>query len=642
MPKIFMSLRFFTLLFWLTIWSWVLTGQNIADIRAKYPGQHELILKDKQTYRFSLSNDKPKIISDNYFESLILSEAGIQNTSESFSFSELVPLKSFDAYTVINTKGKEKKIPINPTTEKTAESNSVFYSDVREKKLTFNNLEIGAKKVYAYQSEFLDPYLLHRFMFANNLPVNEAELEVITDNDIKIGYKIFNDPNNEIKLIVSEARNKTTYNWKRVENKPIKYEQNHPGYLHVAPHIVLYIKQYKSGKNITNVLGDTELLYKYYKIFTESINKTEDPELKEIALNITTSLESDKEKIKAIFYWVKDNIKYVAFENGYEGFIPRDAKLVNARRFGDCKDMSSIITQMAKYAKIPNVNLCWIGTRRIPYSYHEIATPAVDDHMIASIDLDGKIIFLDATDKEAVFGLPTGFIQGKDAMIQRGDEFEIVKVPVVTPMENLRKESIQLTLDKSTLKGVGNLSLHGIYRSDFLNNIGDAAKNNRLEIIKSLVIKGNNKFQLKEYKEQNVENRDLPYIVDYQFNLENYVVSAANEYYLSMFLSKPFEQNVINKDREAKYEFDFLYQKDFSVSMKLPPGMKVKKLPEDISADNALMAYNVKYRLEDNLLKLDFMVENKKLLLEPSDFELWNTNMQNLKSIYNENIVLTE
>lgn len=637
-----MSLRFFTLLFWVTIWSWVLTGQNIADIRAKYPGQHELILKDKQTYRFSLSNDKPKIISDNYFESLILSEAGIQNTSESFSFSELVPLKSFDAYTVINTKGKEKKIPINPTTEKTAESNSVFYSDVREKKLTFNNLEIGAKKVYAYQSEFLDPYLLHRFMFANNLPVNEAELEVITDNDIKIGYKIFNDPNNEIKLIVSEARNKTTYNWKRVENKPIKYEQNHPGYLHVAPHIVLYIKQYKSGKNITNVLGDTELLYKYYKIFTESINKTEDPELKEIALNITTSLESDKEKIKAIFYWVKDNIKYVAFENGYEGFIPRDAKLVNARRFGDCKDMSSIITQMAKYAKIPNVNLCWIGTRRIPYSYHEIATPAVDDHMIASIDLDGKIIFLDATDKEAVFGLPTGFIQGKDAMIQRGDEFEIVKVPVVTPIENLRKESIQLTLDKSTLKGVGNLSLHGIYRSDFLNNIGDAAKNNRLEIIKSLVIKGNNKFQLKEYKEQNVENRDLPYIVDYQFNLENYVVSAANEYYLSMFLSKPFEQNVINKDREAKYEFDFLYQKDFSVSMKLPPGMKVKKLPEDISADNALMAYNVKYRLEDNLLKLDFMVENKKLLLEPSDFELWNTNMQNLKSIYNENIVLTE
>ncbi len=637
-----MSLRYFTFSFCLTIWSCILNGQNIADIKAKYPGQNELILKDKQTYRFSLSDNKPKIISDNYFESLILSEAGIQNTSESFSFSELVPLKSFDAYTIVNAKGKEKKIPINPPTEKSAESNSVFYSDVKEKKLTFNNLEIGSKKVYTYQSEFLDPYLLHRFMFANNLPVDEAELEVITDNDIKIGYKIFNDPNNEIKLIITEGRRKTTYNWKRVENKPIKYEQNHPGYLHIAPHIVVYIKQYKSGKNTTNVLGDTELLYKYYKIFTDSINKTEDPELKEIALNITKSLASTEEKIKAIFYWVKDNIKYVAFENGYEGFIPRDAKLVNARRFGDCKDMSSIITTMAKYAKIPNVNLCWIGTRRIPYSYHEIATPAVDDHMIAAIDLEGKVIFLDATDKEAVFGLPTGFIQGKDAMIQRGDGFEIVKVPVVTPLENLRKESIKLTLDKTTIKGEGNLSLHGINRSDFLNKIGDAAKNNRLEIIKSLVIKGNNKFHLKEYKEKNVEDRDLPYIVDYQFTLENYVVSAANEYYLSMFFSKPFEQNTIKKDREAKYEFDFLYQKEFSVSLVLPTGMKVKKLPKDISVDNALMAYSIKYSMKDDELKLDFTIENKKLLLEPSDFELWNTNMQNLKSIYNENIVLTE
>ncbi|HMR88560.1 MAG TPA: DUF3857 domain-containing protein [Saprospiraceae bacterium] len=632
----------FTFLFWLTIWSCILNGQNIADIKAKYPGQNELILKDKQTYRFSLSDDKPKIISDNYFESLILSEVGIQNTSESFSFSELVPLKSFDAYTIVNAKGKEKKIPINPPTEKSAESNSVFYSDVKEKKLTFNNLEIGSKKVYTYQSEFLDPYLLHRFMFAHNIPVEEAELEVITDNDIKIGYKIFNDPNNEIKLIITEGRRKTTYNWKRVENKPIKYEQNHPGYLHIAPHIVVYIKQYISGKNTTNVLGDTELLYKYYKIFTDSINKAEDPELKEIALNITKSLASAEEKIKAIFYWVKDNIKYVAFENGYEGFIPRDAKLVNARRFGDCKDMSSIITAMAKYAKVPNVNLCWIGTRRIPYSYHEIATPAVDDHMIATIDLQGKVIFLDATDKEAVFGLPTGFIQGKDAMIQRGDGFEIVKVPIVTPLENLRKESIKLTLDKSTIKGEGNLSLHGINRSDFLNKVGDAAKNNRLEIIKSLVIKGNNKFQLKEYVEKNVENRDLPYIVDYQFTLENYVVSASNEYYLSMFFSKPFEQNTIKKDREAKYEFDFLYQKDFSVSLVLPTGMKVKKLPKDVSVDNALMAYSIKYRLEDDELKLDFIIENKKLLLEPSDFELWNINMQNLKSIYNENIVLSE
>ena len=121
-----MSLRYFIFLFWLTIWPWMLDGQNIADFKAKYPGQNELILKDKQTYRFSLYKEKPKIISDNYFESLILSEAGIQNTSESFSFSELVPLKSFDAYTIVNAKGKEKKIPINPPTEKSAENNSVF------------------------------------------------------------------------------------------------------------------------------------------------------------------------------------------------------------------------------------------------------------------------------------------------------------------------------------------------------------------------------------------------------------------------------------------------------------------------------------------------------------------------------------
>lgn len=618
-----------------------LQAQNFTTFKSKYPGYNELILKDKQTYYFNLEKDQLKVLSDNYYESIILSEAGIQNTSESFSFSDLVPLKSFDAYTVISNKGKEKKIATKFVTDNLASSNTIFYSDVREKKITYNNLEIGAKKVYSYQSEFLDPYLLHKYIFANNLPVEEAELEVITDKDIKIGFKIFNDHNNEIKLSISENRGKVKYSWKKIQSKALKYEQNQPGFLHIAPHIVVYIKDYKSGSSSTPVLGDIELLYNYYTNFTKSLNKTEDQELRDISLRITEPYSNYEDKIKAIFYWVKDNIKYVAFENGYEGFIPRDASLVKSRRFGDCKDMSSIITSMAHYAQIPDVNLCWIGTRRIPYSYYELATPAVDDHMIASFHLDDRVIFLDATDKEAAFGLPTGFIQGKDALIQRKEGFEILRVPVVSPFENQRKETIKLRLDNSKIYGDGTLALNGINRSDFLNSIGDAANYNRLELVKSLVIKGNNKFQLTNYNEKNITDRDMPYIVEYNFTLDNYIVAAGNELYLSMFLHKPFEQNIIEKEREAKYQFDFLSQEDIYVAIEIPQEYEVKLIPKDTSETNALLSYSIKYLYEEGKLSLHFVIENKKLLLEPSDFNLWNNTIQNLKSFYNESIILT-
>ena len=46
------------------------------------------------------------------------------------------------------------------------------------------------------------------------------------------------------------------------------------------------------------------------------------------------------EKAKAIFKWVQDNINYVAFGDGYGGFIPEGASATCDTRYGDCKAMS--------------------------------------------------------------------------------------------------------------------------------------------------------------------------------------------------------------------------------------------------------------------------------------------------------------
>ncbi|MBC8644862.1 transglutaminase domain-containing protein [Flavobacterium lindanitolerans] len=172
------------------------------------------------------------------------------------------------------------------------------------------------------------------------------------------------------------------------------------------------MKDYTIDKNTTKVLDNTEELYNYYKSFIKNLNKTDDTELKELSVELTEGLSSDTEKIKKIFYWVKDNIKYIAFENGYEGFIPREASTVFKRKFGDCKDMSSIITSMANYAGIKNVTVSWIGTREIPYSYEQLPTPSVDNHMIAVYNDNGNYIFLDATDREPLWN-PNFFYSGE-------------------------------------------------------------------------------------------------------------------------------------------------------------------------------------------------------------------------------------
>ena len=618
-------------------------AQNLLEeYKKQYPDFNELVLNDNQIYDFSIEDNKLKVIQDNHYESLILKENGIQSNKESFSYSDLVKLKSYDAYTVIYENGKEKKIKVSQTNEIQSGQSSAFYDDVKERQLIFPNLEAGAKKVYNYQTEFVDPFLLHKFLFGSHLPVKNSSLEIRTEKNINIGFKIFNDPSNSIQFSRTEKKGKWIYKWTLKDVKPIKFEANTPGFLYIVPHINVYIKDYTVNNKKVEVLDDVNKLFAYYKGFTKNLNQTEDPKLKAISLQITENLTNDDEKVKAIFYWVKDNIKYIAFENGYEGFIPREASFVCERKFGDCKDMASIITAMAQYANVKNVFIAWIGTREIPYSYDELATPAVDNHMIAVYKKGDQYLFLDATDKETLYGIPTAFIQGKEALFGEGNTYKIIRVPIVPAERNEIFEQVKLKIDKDKLVGSGKIEFNGYNRSRILLRIGDASNKTRFEMIKSLVLKGNNKFNLKDFTEDNIKDRDKPYRISYNFDLGNYIVKVDKELYINLFLDKPLEKVIIEKDRSAQFEFEHLNYINSQYELDIPQNYSVQYLPKNFSLDNDFIKADIVYEVKNNKIILNLRLKQKKLLLDKSDFELWNKTIKDLKNNYADTLILLE
>lgn len=616
--------------------------QTFEEYKKLYPDFNEVVLLDYQGYDISIENKKLKIIQNTSFESMILSENGIHNNEESFTYSELVKLLEYDAFSVINSNGKDKKIKVTQSAEKNSSSSSVFFDDIKEIQLIFPHLEKGAKKVYNYKREFVDPFLLHKYMFIGGYPIKDATFEVKTDKNINIGFKIFNDPNNTIQFKKTEVKGKIVYTWTLKDVKAFKFESNSPGVLHSAPHIDIYIKDYTINDKKTVVLDDVTLLHKYYQGFVNNLNKKECIDLKKITEDITKDKTTDEEKIKSIFYWVKDNIKYVAFENGYEGFIPREADLVFERKFGDCKDMANIIVSMAEYAKIKDVNLCWIGTREIPYSYTELATPAVDNHMIAAYKKGDEYIFLDATDRETRYGLPTSFIQGKEALINNGKEFKIVKVPIIDAKKNQVDDIVKVQIKDGKLIGKGKMEFIGFNRSMTLMQIGDASGKTRFEMIKSLVIKGNNKFNLNSFTEENIRNRDLPYNVNYDFELDNYIIKVDKELYLNPYLHKIFEKNPIQKDRVTGYDFEIVSFFNSEYEFEIPANYKVKYIPKNFTLDNELLKVNAVFTESNNKILVKYTFEVKKLIIEPSDFQLWDDSIKKMKSNYSETLILTE
>ena len=77
---------------------------NFETYKKQYPDYNELVLNNSTSYNISIVDKKLKVIQDNEYDSMILSEYGIQNNKETFSYSDLVKLISFNAYTVIQEK----------------------------------------------------------------------------------------------------------------------------------------------------------------------------------------------------------------------------------------------------------------------------------------------------------------------------------------------------------------------------------------------------------------------------------------------------------------------------------------------------------------------------------------------------------
>jgi hypothetical protein len=424
--------------------------------------------------------------------------------------------------------------------------------------------------------------------------------------------------------------------------KPIKFEAGSPGYLHQLPHVVVYIVDYKIGNQTIPVLGKIPQLFDYYQGFVKNLNATENADLKALSLELTANQPDELSKVKSIYYWVKDNIKYIAFENGYEGFIPREASMVYDRKFGDCKDMASIITSMAHYAGIKDVKLCWIGTREIPYKYEELPTPAADNHMIAVYKTENRNYFLDATDKYTSFGYPSSFIQGKEALVNNEGKMEIINVPIVNSQTNYVSDEVNMKIENDRIIGVGKLTLNGYNRGVVLSAFGDSFGKERQENIRDLTLKGNNKFRLKSYTEENLGNRDLPYIVNFNFEIDNYLVKIDDEMYINLCLDRRYEALILEDDREWKFDLDFLTKSNSKYQLEIPKGYKLKSVPKNFLSDNDVFVAKVTYTITNNNVLIDILFDSKKILLEKSDFKAWNATLKSIKSYFNESIILTK
>lgn len=604
-----------------------INAQNSPEFelyKSKYPQAHFVRLVSEKLIDIDLKGGDIIITQETTEEDIYLDESAIYNSKQSLNFSSFFEMEKVEASSFVYEKNNYKEIKVTDFRQKD-ELNNSFHDDIKSVNFVYPNLQSGAKSRVKYKEKIKNPRFLNSFFFASSFPLINSKVIITAHKDISLEFKNFNTDGMDINFSQNEKGGKVVYTWEAQNIEALEAEEKMPNFKEIAPHIIPVITDYKVKNVQVNLSTKVSDLYAWYYSLVKDINKSEtNSELKEVVYELIKDKTTNLEKVRAIYYWVQKNIKYIAFEYALGGFIPRDANDIYKKKYGDCKDNSSILNEMLEIAGL-NGHLTWIGTRSIPYKYNEVPTPLVDNHMILSYVEDENIYFLDATGRYVPLELPTSFIQGKEALVSMGEkDYKIVEVPIASPEKSIFIDTIKLQLNDQILSGTGKAEVSGYLKIDYFNELESKNTHDKLiEFYSQSFRKGNNKFLIDTLIESNKFEYDKNFVIDYSFQISDYVLKSGEEVYVNLNLNREASYLKTKKDRKNDVEYEYKKLVRFVTVFEVPDHLKIKYLPENFNVSNDFFSSSIKYTINNNLvvyeheLRLDFLtltlIEQEKL-----------------------------
>ncbi len=547
------------------------------------------------------------------------------------SYDELLEVN----VTIRNARGRKTYLDQNDMEISEGTSDDYFVNGSKEYKINFKNLEPGSRVKLSYEVattevHFFQPLYFRHFLSAE---VIKYTLSYPKGMDLKLveknlaPYEIYREDGQTFKknLIVYTA----------VGQPSVEVFDDGPSVPYYTPHVIPILRSYTYEDVLYPVLRSPDDLYHWYDSIVYTHGDASSPELEVIASSIRAQSDKRDSIIKNTYQWVQKNIRYVAYEAGDDGVIPRAPKKVCQRKFGDCKDMSYLIRKLLLLNGI-NSNLTWIGTRRIPYTYDEVYTMNTDNHMILSVPVaNNQWMLLDATDPSGIYGLPTAGIQSKQAMIGlTHDSYELYEVPIVSPNQNEVYYQIDIQMDDDVMKLQTDMRSQGLNAGQIKNVLLYSSGREKEQLLKDLLDVNSNKTEL-DKSEVIEEGQDLR--IKTKHTVDGRIKKAGPYFFVDPFVNSivPFGEIDV-EDRHIPVQIKMNQIRKNLISVHIPEGHELVSSPEPLSIQHKEFSYTFVPHLKDGILELEEVLEikTKDLFFSVSYAHKWNDLLTELKKLY--------
>ena len=409
----------------------------ISATQEKYPLAGAVII---------LADEKMKLLSDNtlvydlHFMVKILNERGKNDFSEIvLGYDSTYEKVEIEYARTIKPNGEVVAVGEKDIRDVSRYLNFPLYSNARARIISMPEISEGA--IVEYKIRTTQSQLINKddFDIAYNLqetePVVSSRFSISIPKNRNLRIKPlnpeYNPKNFNLSPLITETEEDKIYRWEFKDIPQIEAEPNMPPKAEINPVI------------LASTFDSWEEIYKWwYGLSKDRIAL--DKAITDKVSELIQGKQAPEDKIRAIYNYCVQEIRYVGIEYGQAGYQPHPASEIFKNKYGDCKDKAILFIAMLKAAGMEAFPVL-IGTRGTPAMEDDF--PAVNfNHCIAAVELNNELIFLDITAEVCSFGDLPSDDQKRRVLIFRKDAYQIADTPLAAPEVNRVKSKSQLAI----------------------------------------------------------------------------------------------------------------------------------------------------------------------------------------------------
>ncbi len=388
-------------------------------------------------------------------------------------------------------------------------------------KVSVPGLEIGDMCKIVFWDKILKTRMSNTWsdysIFETTSPILSKKLEVFGPTNFPLNNTIIKGkiPGKEVKYSVEEKAGTNRYFW-TVKKVPRMFPEPDMPALGICVQRVL-----------SSTIPDWETVSQWYYNLSEPRfqNVTEDMTNK--VAELTKGLTTRDEKIKAIFQYVSQKIRYMGIttEKCSPGYEPHDVNITFENKYGVCRDKAALLVVMLRLS----------GFKAYPVLIHagqkkdeEVPQPYFNHAITCVQNDDGSYTLMDSTDENTKQLLP-GYLCNKSYLVAKPEGDILRTSPIVPAEENMMDIKTTGKLDASgNLTAASTIVFDGINDNAYRGYFSSLKLEERKEFFEKVIkiVVAGAKIESIEVLPKDMQDISMPLTVNLNFTAKNILISG--------------------------------------------------------------------------------------------------------------------